>query len=417
MDIARPRNRRLERMRQAGIIAVAIFAVGGASVGIARLRPAAPTVEGATLWPDTVRRGPMVRQVRGLGTLVPEDIRWIATPSQGRVERILVQPGTEVQPDTVIIELANPQIDQDVEEATLKMQAADASLANLRLQLQNDTLQQKASLAQVETDYQKARMQADMNEALAARQLVSELVRRQSQLDADQLAVRRRLAEEQVTSRAQAADAQVAMQQSSVDQARALVKLRERQRDELRVRAGIAGVLQTVAVDIGQQVAPGTNLARVANPGRLKAEIKIAETQAKDIVLGLPASIDTRNGVMAGHVVRIDPSVQGGTRTVDVKLDGPLLKGAVPDLSVDGTIEFERLDNVLFVGRPAFVQEHSQISLFKLDPSGTYATRAPVMVGRSSVNTVEVLEGLGEGDRVILSDMSAWDGVDRIRLK
>jgi HlyD family secretion protein len=417
MDIARPRNRRTERLRRVAYVAGAVVVLGGASVGVARLKPAAPTVEAATLWPDIVRRGPMLRQVRGLGTLVPEDLRWISAPSQGRVENILVRPGTAVTAQTVVLELSNPQLEQEVEEAKLKMQAAEAALANLRIQVQTDTLQQRAALAAADTDYQKARMQADMNEALAARQLVSELVRKQSQLDADQLAVRRKLAEEQLATRADAGTAQIAVQQSAVDQARAVAALKARQLDELKVRAGIDGVLQTVAVDVGQQVAPGTNLARVANPGRLKAEVKIAETQAKDVLLGQKASIDTHNGIVPGRVVRIDPSVQGGTRTVDVSLDGPLPNGAVPDLSVDGTIELERLEQVLYVGRPAFGQENSHVTLFKVDPDGTHATRVSVMLGRSSVNAVEVLEGLSEGDRVILSDMSAWDGVDRIRLK
>jgi HlyD family secretion protein len=417
VDIARPRNRRSERIRRAAYAAGALLVLGGATFGVSHLKPAAPTVEAATLWPDTVKRGPMLRQVRGLGTLVPEDLRWVSAPSLGRVEQIPLRPGVAVTPDTILIELSNPQLEQEVEEAKLKMQAAEATLANLRIQVQTDTLQQRSAVAAMDADYQKARMQADMNEALSARQLVSELVRRQSQLDAEQLAVRRKLAEEQLATRADAGTAQIAVQQSAVDQARAVAILKARQLDDLKVRAGIDGVLQMVAVDVGQQVAPGTNLARVANPGRLKAEVKIAETQAKDIQLGQPATIDTHNGVVSGRVIRIDPSVQAGTRTVDVSLDGPLPKGAVPDLSVDGTIELERLDQVLFVGRPAFGQEHSHVSLFKVEPDGTHASRVSVMLGRSSVNAVEVLEGLAEGDRVILSDMSAWDGVDRIRLK
>ncbi len=417
MDVARPGNRRAARMRRAAYAVCALVVVAGASVGVARLKPAAPTVEAATLWPDTVRRGPMVRQVRGLGTLVPEELRWVSAPSQGRVERMAVRPGTAVTPDTVLIELSNPQLEQEAQEAKLKMQAAEAALASLRIQVQTDTLEQRSAMAAIDAEYRKARMQADMNEALAARRLVSELVRQQSQLDADQLAVRRRLADEQLATRADAGIAQIAVQQSAVDQARAIADLKLRQLGDLKVRAGIAGVLQTVAVDVGQQVAPGTSLARVANPGRLKAEIRIAETQAKDIVLGQPASIDTHNGIVPGRVIRIDPSVQGGTRTVDVSLDGPLPKGAVPDLSVDGTIELERLDRVLYVGRPAFGQEQSHVSLFRLEPDGTHASRVSVMLGRSSVSSLEVLEGLAEGDRVILSDMSAWDGVDRIRLK
>jgi HlyD family secretion protein len=256
-----------------------------------------------------------------------------------------------------------------------------------------------------------------MNEALALDHLVSELVRRQSQVDAEQLAIRRQLAQEQLGSRAEASRAQLAVQQSSVDQARALLQLKRRQRAELAVRAGLAGMLQLVPVEVGQQVAPGTNLARVANPGRLKAEIKIAETQAKDLQIGQTAAVDTRNGVVPGRVVRIDPSVQNGTRTVDVSLEGPLPKGAVPDLSVDGTIELERLPDVLYMGRPAFGQEQTTVGIFKMAADGATATRVPVTLGRSSVNTIEVRGGLQAGDTVILSDMSAWDGVDRIRLK
>jgi HlyD family secretion protein len=359
----------------------------------------------------------MIRQVRGLGALVPEDLRWIAAPSQGRVEKVVVRPGTTVTADTILLELSNPQLEQEAQEARLKLQAAEATLANLRIQLQADTLQQRASVAAIESEYQKARMQAEMNQALAERQLVSELIRRQSQLDADQLAVRRKLADEQLAARADSGAAQVAVQQSAVDQARAIAELKARQLEDLHVRAGIDGVMQIVAVDVGQQVAPGTNLARVANPARLKAEVKIAETQAKDVLVGQKATVDTHNGVVAGHVVRIDPSVQGGTRTVDVSLDGALPIGAVPDLSVDGTIELERLDEVLFIGRPAFGQPQSQVSLFKMDPDGVYARRVAVTLGRSSVDAIEVRDGLAEGDRVILSDMSAWDGVDRIRLK
>jgi len=416
MDVARPPRTRFERFRKAGYTSVIVVIVGGALFGATRLRPAAPTVEASTLWPDTVKRGPMVRQVRGLGTLVPEDLRWVAAPSLARVERVVVQPGTTVAPDTILLELSNPQLEQEAEESRLKLQGAEAALANLRIQLRADTLQQQAAVAAIESDYQKARMQADMNEALAKRQLVSELILRQSQLDAEQLAIRRKLADEQIAARADAAAAQMQVQQSAVDQARAIAALKSRQLEELHVRAGIAGVLQTVAVDVGQQVAPGSNLARVANPGRLKAEVKISETQAKDLLLGQRANIDTHNGIVAGHVVRIDPSVQSGTRTVDVGLDGPLPVGAVPDLSVDGTIELEHLERVLFIGRPAFGQPQSRVSLFKVDPDGVYAKRVAVKLGRSSVDAIEVLDGLVEGDRVILSDMSAWDGVDRIRL-
>lgn len=417
MDVARPRNRQRERIRRALYVLSVLAALVGATLGLARLKPAAPTVEASTLWPDTVQRGAMVRQVRGLGTLVPEDFRWIAAPSSGRVERIVVRPGTVVAPGTVILELTNLQLEQERQEATLRLQAAEAGLVNLRILLQNEALQQRSALAAITNEYEKARLQAEMNEALYARHLVSELVRRQSTMDAEQLALRRTLAEEQLAARSESSIAQTRVQQAAVDQARALAELRTRQRDELVVRAGISGVLQVVSVDVGQQVAAGVNLARVADPARLKAEVKIAETQAKDIQVGQLARIDTRNGIVAGRVTRVDPSVQNGTRTVDVAFDEALPKGAVPDMSVDGVIELERLDNVLFVGRPSVGQEHSRVSLFKIEADGTHATRATVSLGRSSVNTIEVVDGLAEGDRVILSDMSAWDGVDRVRLK
>lgn len=417
MDLARPSNLRQKRIRQAIAISVGVITVGAISVALSRLPPAAPTVEAATLWPDTVKRGPMVRQVRGLGTLVPEDIRWIPATTQGRVERILLRPGTTVSADSVILELTNDQLETDVQDAELKVLAAEASLANLRVQMQNDLLQQKAAAASVDADYNKARMQAEMNEALAKDRLVSDLVLKQSKLDAEQLAVRRGIAQEQLATRAEASRAQVAVQQSAVDQARAVLKLKQRQRGELHVRAGLNGVLQLVPVDAGQQVAPGTNLARVANPARLKAEIKIAETQAKDVQIGQRATVDTRNGIVAGRVMRIDPSVQNGTRTVDVSLEGELPKGAVPDLSVDGTIELERLNDVLYMGRPAFGQDQSTVGIFKMNPSGDEATRVQVQLGRTSVNTVEVVSGLQTGDRVILSDMSAWDAFGRVRLK
>jgi HlyD family secretion protein len=283
--------------------------------------------------------------------------------------------------------------------------------------MSNDLLAQRAASATVEADYNKAKMQAQMNEALAKDQLVSDLVLKQSQVDAEQLGVRNTISKEQLASKTESARAQMAVQQSLVDQARALLQLTQQQRDELKVRAGLDGMLQLVPVEVGQQVAPGTNLARVANPSRLKAEIKIAETQAKDIQLGQKAEVDTRNGIVEGRVARIDPSVQNGTRTVDVTLTGELPKGAVPDLSVDGTIELERLNDVVFMGRPAFGQDQSVVGLFKIGPDGATAERVQVKLGKSSVNTIEVLSGLKVGDQVILSDMSAYDAYDRIRLK
>jgi HlyD family secretion protein len=417
MDIARPSNARKKRIRQIIYAVVGLAAVALVSFGLSRLKPAAPTVERAVVWPAKVERGPMVRQVRGLGTLTPEDIRWIPATTQGRVEKIILRPGTPVKANDVVLELTNPQLEQQLQDATLKLQAAEAGLANTKVALNNELLQARAAAAQVEADFNKAKMQAQMNEELAKDQLVSALVLKQSQVERDQLGVRNEISKEQLASKTESSRAQLAVQQSTVDQARALLHLTQQQRDELKVRAGLDGMLQLVPVEVGQQVAPGANLARVANPSRLKAEIKIAETQAKDIQIGQKAEVDTRNGVVQGRVARIDPSVQNGTRTVDVTLTGELPRGAVPDLSVDGTIELERLNDVLFMGRPAFGQEQSVVGLFKILSDGVNAERVQVKLGRSSVNTMEVLSGLKVGDQVILSDMSAYDAYDRIRLK
>jgi HlyD family secretion protein len=416
MDIARPSNARQKRIRRILYAAVALMAVLLITLGLSRLKPAAPGVERATLWIDTVKRGPLLREVRGTGTLVPEDIRWIPATTEGRVERILLHPGTAVTADSVILELVNPQLEQELQDAELKVQAADAGLQNLRVQAQNDYLQQKAAAAGIAAEHSKAQMQAEMNDALAKGQLVSALALRQSKMDAEQLAIRDEIAHQQLAGYEESIKARLAVQQSQVDQARALVGLKQRQVNDLQVRAGLAGVLQVVPVDVGQRVAPGTNLARVAGPSHLKAELKIAETQAKDIQIGQTASIDTRIGVVPGRVVRIDPSVQNGTITVDVVMDGAPPKGARPDLSVDGTIELERMADVVYVGRPALGQEQSAVGLFTLQPDGS-ATRIQVRIGRMSVNAVEVLSGLNVGDQVVLSDMSTWDAFDRVRLQ
>jgi HlyD family secretion protein len=417
MDIARPSNARQKRIRQVLYITGGLAVVGLITLGLSRLKPAAPTVEMAVVWPDTVKRGPMVRQERGLGTLVPEDIRWIPATTQGRVERIVLRPGAQVKADSVILELSNPQLDQQLQDADLKLKAADATLANLRVTVRNDYLQQKATAANVEAQYSKARMQYEMNQALAKDKLVSDLVLRQSQVDSEQLAQSAEIAQQQLDSNAESMKARLAVQQSDVDQARALLALYRRQVDDLKVRAGFAGILQLVPVDRGQQVTPGLNLARVADPSRLKAELKIAETRAKDVQIGQSVEIDTRNGVVKGKVTRIDPSVVNGTVTVDASIDEPLPKGARPDLSVDGTIELERLNDVLFMGRPAFGQDQSVVGLFRIDADGAYANRTQVKLGKSSVSTVEILSGLKVGDRVILSDMSAYDAFDRVKLK
>jgi HlyD family secretion protein len=417
MDIARPSNVKQKRIRQGIYGGIALLAVVGVSFGLSRLKPAAPTVERAVVWPDTVKRGDMTRQVRGLGTLTPEDIRWIPATTQGRVEKIILRPGTAVKPNDVILELTNPTLEQQLQDAELKLAAAEAGLANTKVQLNNDLLQSRAAAAQVEAEFNKAKMQFQMNQQLAKDQLVSALQLEQSKVDTEQLAVRNQIAKDQLASKAESMRAQLAVQQSAVDQARAFLRLTQQQKDELKVRAGLEGMLQLVPVEVGAQVAPGTNLARVANPQRLKAEIKIAETQTKDIQLGQKAEVDTRIGIVEGRVTRIDPSVINGTRTVDVALIGDLPRGAVPDLSVDGTIVLEQLRDIIYMGRPAFGQDQSTVGLFKIGPDGVTAERTQVKLGRSSVNTIEVLSGLKVGDQVILSDMSAYDAYERIRLK
>jgi HlyD family secretion protein len=416
MDVATPQVAIKKRRRRVVVGILALGVLAGVTLGVSRLKPAAPGVERGTLWIDTVKRGPMLRQVRGLGTLVPEDIRWIPATTTGRVERILLRPGTEVMAHSVILELSNPALDLELQDATLKLKAAQAAYTNLRVQLQNEYLQQQAATNSIEGDFRKATMQVEVNEQLAKDALVAALTVKQARLDAQQLETRLALSRRQLESHAESMEARLAVQQVEVDQARAMLELKQRQVNELHVRAGVDGVLQVVPVEVGQQVAPGTNLARVANPSRLQAELKIAETQAKDVLVGQVASVDTHNGIVPGHVIRIDPSVQNGTVTVDVSLEGALPKGARPDLSVDGTVELERLASVVYVGRPAFGQESSTVGLFKLQPNGE-ASRVQVKLGRSSVNTVEVLGGLNPGDQVVLSDMSQWDGFERIRLQ
>lgn len=416
MDIARPERSRRTHARRVGYAVTAFVLVAGAALALGRLKPAVPAVDLATVWPDTVRRGPMLREVRGLGSLVPEELRWITSTTEARVDAIVLRPGTAVTSDSVILRLSNPQVEQQLQDAQLRVQSAEASLTNARVQIQNELLQQRATVASIEAEYAKTKMQADMNDALAGRGLVSALLLRQLHVDTEQLAIRQQIAQEQLASRSDSGKAQLAVQQAAVDQARAFLDLVRRQRDDLNVRAGLDGVLQLVPVEVGQRVAPGTNIARVANPSRLKAQIKIAETQARDIQVGQKATIDTRNGLVAGRVARVDPSVQNGTVTVDVSLEGELPRGAVPDLSVDGTVEIERLEHVLFMGRPAFGQEQGSVALFKFGPDNI-ASRVTVTLGRSSVNTIEVTSGLQEGDRVILSDMSAWDAYERIQLR
>ncbi|MEY2879797.1 MAG: hypothetical protein RLZZ15_2177 [Verrucomicrobiota bacterium] len=416
MDIARPDQSKARRKKRLAYGAVAILALAGITILLARLKPAAPTVERNLVWIDTVKRGQMLRQVRGLGTLVPEEIRWIAARTQGRVDKIILRPGAIVTPDSVILVLANPDVEQAANNADSQLQAAEAEFANLQVTLQSQVLQAESIAASAEADYKRSKLQAEVNEQLAKDGLISQLDLRLTSVVAEQNATRHSIEQRRYAFAKDSIAPQLAVKKAEVNRLRAVAKLRLDERDALQVRAPMHGVLSALPVEVGAQVQPGSNIARVADPTKLKAEVRVAETQAKDILIGQPAEIDTRNGVVAGRVGRIDPAVQNGTVTVDVFLTGELPKGARPDLSVDGTIELERLDNVIYVGRPAFGQEKSQVGIFKLDADGTHAVRTPVKLGRSSVSTIEIVSGLAPGDKVILSDMSQWDANDRIKL-
>jgi HlyD family secretion protein len=419
MDIVREGVVEQKRRRRVLLAAAGVGALLLITLGLSRLKPAAPTVDRSTVLIDTVKRGPLERQVRGPGSLVPETegIRQISASTEARVERLIVQPGAPVAPDTLLLEMSNPELERDALDADYQLKAAQADLVNLRIKLQKDLLDQQAAAATVESDYHQAELQAETNEGLFKEGLVAELTLKLSETRAAELKTRNEIEKKRLSVASEAERAQIAAQEARVEQQRALANLKRSQVDALRVRAGIRGVLQETPVQPGQRVTAGMTLAKVVQPDRLKAQLKIAETQARDVQPGEKASIDTRNGVVEGHVSRIDPSVSGGTVTVDVAIDGPLPKGARPDLSVDGTIELERLNDVVYVGRPAFGSEQSVITLFRLQPDSDEAIRVKVRLGKSSVNSVEILDGLKTGDRVVLSDMSAWDAFDRVRLR
>jgi len=417
MDIQRPSNAREKKIRRIVFGTIAIISLAGVTYGVSRLRPAAPSVDKATIYSDEVKRGPMLREVHGLGTLVPEEIRWIPAQTDSRVDRIIMHPGAIVQPGSVILELTNPSLQREALDAQYLLKAAQADYENLKVQTSSDLLNQKAAAATVRSEYEQAKIQHEVDEKLHSEGLGADVTAKLSKVKEEQLAIRMQLEEERTRNTADSARAKLLAQQAHVDQQRALYDLRLSELEALHVRAGIQGVLQVVPVEVGQHVTPGTNLARVADPKKLKAEIKIAETQAKDVVIGQKAAIDTRNGVVAGRVSRINPSVQNGTVTVDVEISDALPQGARPDLSVDGTIEIENLKDVLYVGRPVHGQSESTIGLFKLVDDGAEAVRVNVKMGRSSVNTIEIIEGLRAGDKIILSDMSSWESFDRVRLK
>jgi len=418
MDIARPEFKRQRLRRMILWAVVGVVAVTAATIEIWRLKPAAPEVERGTVWPDVVKRGSMLRQVRGPGSLVPsqEAVRQIPAETEATVVRIRMLPGSQVKANDILLEMSNSQVEQAAVDAQLQWKAAEAEYQSLRVKLESDLMTQKAGAATVNADYSQAKRQADTDKALYDLGVISGLAYKSSKGKSDELTTRNDLEEQRLVINKKAIETQLAQEQAKVDEARTLADLKQKQLDALKVRAGIDGVLVDLPLQVGQHVQPGTMLAKVVQPNHLMATLKISETQARDVQFGEPAAIDTHNGIISGTVMRVDPAVQNGTVAVDVKLTSELPKGARPDLSVDGTIDLERLDNTLYVGRPAFGQENSTISLFKLDPDGKEATRVPVKVGRESVNSIQILEGLHEGDTVILSDMSRWDKTDRIRL-
>ena len=417
MDIAIPQNEHAKLMRRIVIAVVLLLGVAVAAYALTRLRPAAPSVDGASLFSDTVKRGDLLRAVHGVGTLVPEDIQWIPALNTARVSKIILHPGAIVKADSIILELSNPELERDTLDAEYQLKAAEAQFQSVKAQVGSDILNQRAAAAAVRSEYEQSKIQHAVDEKMLEQRLGAEVTAQLSKVKEDQLAIRAQLEEARSKNAEDTAEAKIAAEKSHVDQQRALYNLRRSQLQALHVRAGINGVLQLVPVEVGQSVAPGTNLARVADPKKLKAQIKIAETQANELSPGMKSTIDTRNGIVAGRVSRIDPSVQNGTVTVDISIDEALPNGARPDLSVDGTIEIENLKNILYVGRPAFGQPQTTVGLFKMNEDGTEAVRTSVKLGRFSVSSVEVLQGLKEGDRVILSDTSALSSYERIRLK
>ncbi len=417
MDIARPDVARKKKLRRIIYVCAALVLIPLVTYALSRLKPAAPSVDRATVWTDTVKRGPMLREVRGLGTLVPETIRLIPAATDGRVEQRYLLPGTPVKAGTPILLLTNPELQQSALDAEYQLKGAEAEYNNLKAQLDNQLMDRRSTAAGIRSEYHQAKLQAETNAELFKLGLTSDVILKMSQVKAEELAHQNDIAEKEVDTFARSIEAQLAVQQSKVEQQKALAQLKRSQLDQLRVRPGIDGVLQELDVEVGQKVTQGTVLARVAQPTHLKAQLRIAETQAKDIQIGQKASIDTHNGVIPGHVSRIDPAVQNGTVTVDVSLEGMLPQGARPDLSVEGTIEIERLTEVLYVGRPVHGEANSTVGLFKLLDDDSQAVRVQVTLGRTSVNTVEIVKGLQIGDKVILSDMSQWDNFDRLQLK
>ena len=422
MDVPRTDARRRKIVRWTIFLTIMALAIPGAFYGLSKLKPAAQEVDMSALWPDTAKRGQMLLEVHGLGTLVPEETMLIPATTDGRVAQILVKPGTPVKADTVVMILVNPDLDTEAQAAGFALKVAQADYDNLKVTLEKALLDMKSTAAQVAADYSTARLEADRDAALAKENLLAGVDAKISEVKAQQLANRNSIEEQRLSINGAAEESQLSAQNVKEDQLRADYELKKSRVEQLKVRAGFDGMLQQLPspltpVEVGQKVTAGTPLGKVAQPSKLKAELKIAETQVKDITIGLPAVVDTRNGLINGRVSRIDPSIINGTVTVDVRLEGQLPPGARPDLSVDGTIQIEKLDDVLYVGKPVFGQENATVQIFKIDPDGKYAQKVKVTFGRSSVNTIEIKNGLQPGDRVILSDMSQYDAYDRIRLK
>ena len=418
MDIKRPpKSKFRKRVRNVVLIVIGVAVIAGMTYGFSKMRPAPPTLDRSTAVIGTVKRGEMVREVRGNGTLVPQVTRWIPAPADGRVEKVLVQAGVEVTAGTVIVELSNPQMEQQAVDADLQLKAAEANQVNLQVRLESEKVTQQTAIASANADLSQARLQLDTDEALGKQGLAPELTLKLERVHVQDLENRVRALQQGLTISAKSAKAQLNAQQATTDQLRTLAKLKHNQLDALKVRAGTTGVLQQISVQEGQQMTPGVNIARIADPASLKAELKVAETQINDVKEGQTAIVDTRNGVIRGRISRIDPAASQGTFTVDVAFTEPLPSSARPDLSVDGTIELERLRDVLYVDRPAFGQTQQTVGMFKLSPDGQEAVRTQVKLGRMSVSTVEVLDGLREGDQVVISDTSSLDQYNRIRLR
>jgi HlyD family secretion protein len=417
VDIVRPEIKHKKKMRRIAYIAAAVVLIPLMTYALSRLKPAAPSVDGGTVWTGTVKRGPMLRDVRGLGTLVPETIRLIPAATDGQVQQRYLLPGTPVKASTVILDLRNPTLQQEALDAEYQLKGAQAQYEQTKAQLQNQLMDKRTQAASISSQYRTAEMVRQTKEQLGANGLAPQLDVKTAQVQAEELAKENDLAQKEVVTFENSIAAQLAVQDASVNQKRAMYDLKKSQLDELHIRPGIDGMLQELDVEVGQKVTMGTVLARVAQPTHLKAQLKIAETQAKDILIGQKATVDTHNGIIPGHVIRIDPAVVNGTVTVDVGLDGPLPTGARPDLSVEGTVEIERLADVLFVERPVHGEANSTVGIFKVIDDGKEASRVQVQLGRTSVNSVEIVKGLEIGDKVILSDMSAWDNYDRVQLK